>query len=143
MKRLLVANRGEIACRILTTARELGISTVAIYSDADRYALHPTYADRAIALGPDDPSPAYLDVERILSAARETGTDAIHPGYGFLAESASFATASAQSGVSSAGLTTAVHPAASAGAILRVIIAIGKFHGVMAAMTPIGCLIVM
>ena len=100
MKRLLVANRGEIACRILTTARELGISTVAIYSDADRHALHPTYADRAIALGPDDPSPAYLDVERILSAARETGSDAIHPGYGFLAESASFATA-----VEKAGLT--------------------------------------
>jgi acetyl-CoA/propionyl-CoA carboxylase biotin carboxyl carrier protein len=100
MKRLLVANRGEIACRILTTARELGIATVAIYSDADRLALHPTYADRAIALGPDDPSPAYLDVERVIGAARETGADAIHPGYGFLAESAAFATA-----VEKAGLT--------------------------------------
>jgi acetyl/propionyl-CoA carboxylase alpha subunit len=100
MKRLLVANRGEIACRILTTARELGIATVAIYSDADRHALHPTYADRAIALGPDDPSPAYLDIERVVGAARESGADAIHPGYGFLAESAAFAEA-----VEKAGLT--------------------------------------
>jgi len=106
MKRLLVANRGEIACRILTTARELGIATVAIYSDADRHALHPTYADRAIALGPDDPSPAYLDIDRILAAARETGSDAIHPGYGFLAESASFATAVEKAGLTFVGPST-------------------------------------
>jgi acetyl-CoA/propionyl-CoA carboxylase biotin carboxyl carrier protein len=100
MKRVLVANRGEIACRILTTARELGIDTVAVYSDADRLALHPTYADRAIALGPDDPAPAYLDMERVIAAARSAGADAIHPGYGFLAESAAFAAA-----VEKAGLT--------------------------------------
>ena len=100
MRRLLVANRGEIACRILTTARELGIATVAIYSDADRHALHPTFADRAMALGPDDPSPAYLDIQRVIAAARESGADAIHPGYGFLAESAAFAAA-----VEKAGLT--------------------------------------
>jgi acetyl/propionyl-CoA carboxylase alpha subunit len=100
MKRLLVANRGEIACRILTTARELGIATVGVYSDADRHALHPTYADRAVALGPDDPSPAYLDAERVITAASESGADAIHPGYGFLAESAAFAAA-----VEKAGLT--------------------------------------
>jgi acetyl/propionyl-CoA carboxylase alpha subunit len=100
MRRLLVANRGEIACRILTTARELGIATIAVYSDADRHALHPTYADRAVALGPDDPSPAYLDVARVIAAARDAGADAIHPGYGFLAESAAFAVA-----VEKAGLT--------------------------------------
>jgi len=103
MKRLLVANRGEIACRILTTARELGIATVAIYSDADRHALHPTYADRAVALGPDDPSPAYLDVKRVIAAARETGADAIHPGYGFLAESAAFAAAVEEAGLAFVG----------------------------------------
>ncbi len=91
MKRLLVANRGEIACRIFATARELGIETVAVYSDADRLALHPTLADRAVALGADDPTIAYLDVSRILAAARATEVDAIHPGYGFLAESAAFA----------------------------------------------------
>ena len=100
MRRLLVANRGEIACRILTTARELGIATVAIYSDADRHALHPTFADRAMALGPDDPLPAYLDIQRVIAAARESGADAVHPGYGFLAESAAFAEA-----VEKAGLT--------------------------------------
>jgi acetyl-CoA/propionyl-CoA carboxylase biotin carboxyl carrier protein len=99
MKRLLVANRGEIACRILSTARELGIDTVAVYSDPDRHALHPTYADRAIALGSDDEGPAYLDVERVLAAARDAGADAIHPGYGFLSENPAFAAAVERAGL--------------------------------------------
>jgi acetyl/propionyl-CoA carboxylase alpha subunit len=103
MKRLLVANRGEIAGRIFATARELGIETVAVYSDADRLALHPTLADSAVALGPDDPKPAYLDVARILAAARETGADAIHPGYGFLAESAAFAEEVERAGITFVG----------------------------------------
>lgn len=106
MKRLLVANRGEIACRILTTARELGIDTVAVYSDPDRHALHPTYADRAVALGPDEPTAAYLDVGRLLEAARETGADAVHPGYGFLAENAGFATAVEAAGLVFVGPST-------------------------------------
>jgi acetyl/propionyl-CoA carboxylase alpha subunit len=103
LARLLVANRGEIACRIFTTARELGIETVAVYSDADHHALHPTYADRAVAIGPDDPAPAYLDSERVLAAARDSGADAIHPGYGFLAESAAFAAAVEKAGMTFVG----------------------------------------
>ncbi|RMF25768.1 MAG: ATP-grasp domain-containing protein [Deltaproteobacteria bacterium] len=93
IERLLVANRGEIACRIIRSARALGIETVAVCSRADRLALHTTMADRVVDLGEDEPTLAYLDIDRLLDAARRAGADAVHPGYGFLAENPAFARA--------------------------------------------------
>jgi len=90
-KRILIANRGEIACRIMHTCREMGIETVAVYSAVDRTAAHVLNADRAVDVGPADPAASYLHQDRIIAAARETGAEAIHPGYGFLAENADFA----------------------------------------------------
>lgn len=91
IRKILIANRGEIACRIIRTCREMGFATVAVFSDADRNALHVEMADEAIHLGASMPSESYLNIERILAAAVRSNTDAIHPGYGFLAENASFA----------------------------------------------------
>lgn len=88
---LLIANRGEIACRIIRTAREMGIRTVAVYSDADARALHVRQADAAVHIGPSSANDSYLVGEKIIAAARETGAEAIHPGYGFLSENADFA----------------------------------------------------
>ena len=93
IRSLLIANRGEIACRVIRTARELGIRTVAVFSDADRNALHVRMADEAVHIGPSPVSESYLLGERIIAAATETGADAIHPGYGFLSENAEFAQA--------------------------------------------------
>src|SRR5919112_4210557 len=90
---LLIANRGEIACRVMRTAARLGIRTVAVYSDADRNALHVRTADEAVHIGPSPARESYLVGERIISAAKHTGADAIHPGYGFLSENADFAEA--------------------------------------------------
>ena len=99
IKSLLVANRGEIACRIFRTARRLGIRTIAVYSDADSKARHVREADDAYRIGPAAPRESYLNIERILEAARATGAEAVHPGYGFLSENAHFAQACADAGL--------------------------------------------
>jgi len=99
-RKILIANRGEIAIRIMRACRELGIRTVAVYSDADKNALHTQHADEAIHIGPAAPKESYLDMDKIIDAAKQTNADAIHPGYGFLSENASFAAA-----VASAKLT--------------------------------------
>ncbi|PZP50656.1 MAG: 3-methylcrotonyl-CoA carboxylase [Agrobacterium fabrum] len=97
--KILIANRGEIACRIIRTAARMGIRTVAVYSDADREAMHAALADEAIAIGPAPARSSYLDAERIIAAARASGAEAIHPGYGFLSENAAFAEACAAAGL--------------------------------------------
>jgi len=102
-KRLLIANRGEIACRIMRTARRLGIDTVAVYSDADRDMPHVRSADCAVRIGPAPARESYLCVDALLAAAASTGADAIHPGYGFLSENAGFAAACAGAGVTFIG----------------------------------------
>ncbi|WP_374408159.1 biotin carboxylase N-terminal domain-containing protein [Pelagerythrobacter sp.] len=97
--KLLIANRGEIACRIIRTAREMGIATVAVHSDADARALHVRQADEAVHIGPSPAAESYLIGERIIAAAQETGAEAIHPGYGFLSENAGFARAVIDAGL--------------------------------------------
>src|SRR5436190_12565171 len=90
-KKILIANRGEIALRVIQACRELGIPTVAVYSTADRDSLHVTYADEEVCIGPPPSASSYLNISSIVSAAEITGADAIHPGYGFLSENAYFA----------------------------------------------------
>src|SRR6201982_2276656 len=102
-KKILIANRGEIACRIIRTARRMGIATVAVYSDADAEALHVQMADEAIRIGPAPSAESYLDIERIVEACRESGAEEINPGYGLLAENPYFARALAKSGVTFIG----------------------------------------
>lgn len=97
--KILIANRGEIACRVIKTARRMGIKTVAVYSDADRDALHVEMADEAVHIGPAPAAQSYLDAEKIIAAAKQTGAQAIHPGYGFLSERASFAAALKDAGL--------------------------------------------
>jgi propionyl-CoA carboxylase alpha chain len=102
-KKILIANRGEIACRVIRTARKLGIPTVAVYSDADRDAMHVRMADEAVHIGPSPSSQSYIVIDKILGAIRETGADAVHPGYGFLSENAGFAEALDKEGVTFIG----------------------------------------
>ena len=101
--KILIANRGEIACRVIATAQEMGIKTVAVYSKADERAPHVAMADEAVMIGPSPSSESYLVIDNIIDAARRTGADAIHPGYGFLSENAAFAEALAMAGVAFIG----------------------------------------
>jgi len=102
-KKILIANRGEIACRVINTARKMGIKTVAVYSDADAQALHVRMADEAVRIGPAPSNQSYIVIENILDAIRQTGADAVHPGYGFLSENAAFAQALQRAGVTFIG----------------------------------------
>src|SRR5687768_7514082 len=98
-KRILIANRGEIACRIIKTARRMGIETVAVYSEADRDALHVEMADEAVLIGPPPTAESYLVIEKILDACRRTKAEAVHPGYGFLSEREAFPKALEAAGI--------------------------------------------
>ena len=103
-KKILIANRGEIACRVIRTARAMGIKTVAVYSDADRNAMHVRMADEAVHIGPAPSAQSYLVIDRIVEACRSTGAEAVHPGYGFLSEKTAFAEALAKIGVAFIGV---------------------------------------
>ena len=96
---LLIANRGEIAVRVIRGARDLGIRTVAVYSDADRDARHVRMADESVRIGDSPPSESYLSIESVLKAAKESGADAVHPGYGFLSENTTFSRACRDNGI--------------------------------------------
>jgi len=102
-KKILIANRGEIACRVIKTARKMGIKTVAIYSDADRNALHVKMADEAVHIGPPPANQSYIVIDKVMEAVRKTGAEAVHPGYGFLSENPKFADALAAAGVAFIG----------------------------------------
>ena len=105
-KKILIANRGEIACRIIKTSKNMGIKTVAVYSDADREALHVKMADEAIYIGPSPAVESYIVIDKILDAVKKSGAQAVHPGYGFLSERAEFAEALEKNGVAFIGPPT-------------------------------------
>ncbi|MDX1743500.1 MAG: biotin carboxylase N-terminal domain-containing protein, partial [Ruegeria sp.] len=101
--KILIANRGEIACRVIKTARKMGIGTVAIYSDADKNALHVSMADEAVHIGPPPANQSYIVIDKVMDAIRQSGAQAVHPGYGFLSENAKFAEALEAEGVAFVG----------------------------------------
>src|SRR5260370_9082015 len=105
MKKILIANRGEIAVRIIRACREMGLSPVAVYSECDRAPLHVRYADHALPIGPSAPRESYLRIDRLIDAAKQSGADAVHPGYGFLAENEEFAAAVRDAGLTFIGPT--------------------------------------
>src|SRR3954469_16246015 len=107
-KRVLIANRGEIALRVICACKELGIEAVAVYSEPDRDSLHVRFADRAVCIGPAKSARSYLDIPSVISAAEITDVDAIHPGYGFLSENAGFAEICEESGITFIGPTPSV-----------------------------------
>src|SRR5438270_1524743 len=102
-RKILIANRGEIAIRVICACKDLGIRTVAVYSEADRNSLHARFADEAICIGPAKSSRSYLDIPAVISAAEITNVDAVHPGYGFLSENADFAEVCEASGIKFVG----------------------------------------
>jgi len=102
-KKILIANRGEIACRVIKTARKMGIATVAVYSEADQNSLHTEMADEAVLIGPPPSTQSYLVMDRIIQACKDTGGEAVHPGYGFLTENPTFAEALAREGIAFIG----------------------------------------
>src|SRR5438105_10375324 len=107
-RKILIANRGEIAIRVICACKDLGIRTVAVYSEADRHSLHARFADEAICIGPAKSSRSYLDIPAVISAAEITNVDAIHPGYGFLSENSDFAEVCETSGIAFIGPTPEV-----------------------------------
>src|SRR5438445_1289605 len=123
LHKLLIANRGEIACRVARAARELGVRTVAVYSDADEGALHVEQCDESVRIGPAPARESYLNAEKVIDAAKRSGAEAIHPGYGFLSEQASFAEACAAAGVvfvgPAPGAMRAIKDKAQARAVMR------------------------
>src|ERR671915_401624 len=104
-RKILVANRGEIACRIIWTCKEMGIGTVAVHSDVDRDSLHVRFADEAVCIGPAPSAKSYLNMSSLIAAAEITNADAIHPGYGFLSENAKFSEICALHGIKFIGAT--------------------------------------
>jgi propionyl-CoA carboxylase alpha chain len=102
-KKILIANRGEIACRVIKSARAMGIQTVAVYSDADARGLHTRLADEAVRIGPPASSESYLRIDRIIQACQDTGAEAVHPGYGFLSENPKFCEALDAAGIAFIG----------------------------------------
>src|SRR6478735_3581578 len=101
--KILIANRGEIACRVIVTAKKMGIATVAVYSDADREARHVALADEAVHIGPAPSRESYLQADKIIAAAKQTGAQAIHPGYGFLSENEAFSKRVEEEGITFIG----------------------------------------
>ena len=101
--KILIANRGEIACRVIKTAQKMGIKTVAIYSDADKNALHVSMADEAVHIGPPPANQSYIVIDKVMDAIRQTGANGVHPGYGFLSENSKFAEALEAEGVAFVG----------------------------------------